>query len=136
MDHTQPTKRNSREAGEAAPAHRSTREVFEDHLQLRAKGDLERDIHRNYAKNVVLMHVNGVEHGHAGVRKSGGRLHRQLPGCHYEYVSKQVTGDYAYLEWRARSERYRVADGADSFVIQGGKIVMQTIHYTLKGNAD
>jgi hypothetical protein len=111
---------------------RSTAEVLRDHLELRSKAELETDIERNYHPELVLLHVNGVEHGHAGMRKSGRRLQQQLPGMKFEVISLQISGEYAYLEWQARSDHHVVSDGADSFVIRDGKIVMQTIHYTLR----
>ena len=55
---------------------RSTSEVFEDHLRLRAAGALEQDLARNYSEGVVLIHEFGVMHGLDGARKSG--LHLQL----------------------------------------------------------
>lgn len=111
---------------------RTTREVFEDHLRLRAEGDLESDIARNFSDDLVLLHVDGVERGHAGARKSGTRLKDQLPDSEFEYRARHVEGPYAYLEWSATSRRARVRDGADSFVIRDGWIVMQSIHYTLE----
>jgi hypothetical protein len=78
------------------------------------------------------LHLNGVEHGHEGMRKSGRTLQQQMPGIRFEVVSLQIDGEYAYLEWRARSDHHVVSDGADSFVVRDGKIVMQTIHYTLQ----
>jgi hypothetical protein len=39
--------------------------------------------------------------------------------------------------WKARSERFEVENGADSFVIRRGRIVAQTIFYRLsKGSLD
>jgi hypothetical protein len=43
-----------------------------------------------------------------------------------------VVGNYAFLEWRGDAERVTVEDGADSFVIHDGRIVMQSIHYTVR----
>jgi hypothetical protein len=37
----------------------------------------------------------------------------------------------AFLEWSATSEQARVEDGADSFLIRHGRILMMTIHYTV-----
>lgn len=42
---------------------RSTREVLEDHLRLRREGDLEEDLARNYAEDVVLLCKHGVFKG-------------------------------------------------------------------------
>lgn len=50
----------------------------------------------------------------------------------FEYNHTLVKGDYAFLEWTAKGEGRKVTDGADGFVIKDGKIVMQTIHYTVK----
>jgi len=43
-----------------------------------------------------------------------------------------VAGEIALLEWTASTPSgARVQDGADSFVIRGGRIQAQTIHYTV-----
>lgn len=110
---------------------RSTREVFEDHLKLRMKGDLETDLARNYSETVTLLTVNSNVRGHDAMRMSARRLAEQLPDGKFEFVAKQVNGPYALLIWRARSDRFRAVDGADSFVIEDGRIQMQTIHYHL-----
>lgn len=129
MSTGEPTTTDEAEAYSRA---RTARQVLDDHLRLRAEGDLERDIELNYHSEFVLLHLNGVERGHAGMRKSGTRLLEQLPGMRFTVVAAHVQDNYAYLEWRADSRKNVVRDGADSFVIQDGKIVMQTIHYTLE----
>jgi hypothetical protein len=49
--------------------------------------------------------------------------------------TKLVQGEHAFLVWKAWSQRFRVEDGADSFVIRDGRTVGQTIFYRLsKGN--
>jgi hypothetical protein len=40
-----------------------------------------------------------------------------------------------FLEWAVRGER-GVAKGADSYLIRKGKIVAQTIHYTVESPAE
>lgn len=110
---------------------RSTREVFEDHLRLRTLGRFDEDVERNYSPDVVILHSNGVVHGHAGLRKSGRRLASQMPGAEFSFEARHVYGPYAYLEWSGTSDHHRVSDGADAFVIENGEIVMQSIHYTL-----
>lgn len=114
-----------------SPSSRSVTEVFEDHLRLRQSQDLEADLRRNYAPDVILLTMNSVLHGHDGLRRSAGRLHSQLPDARFEFSAKRVEGQYAFLVWRADSERYRVECGADSFLIRDGLIRMQTIHYHL-----
>lgn len=117
--------------GDEVLARRTTRAVFEDHLRLRRDARLEEDLARNYSPGVVLLTEQSIIQGHDAIRRSADRLHLQLPDARFEWTARRVSGDYAFLVWRARSDRYRVECGADSFVIQEGRIVMQTIHYRL-----
>jgi hypothetical protein len=110
---------------------RTTEDVFEDHLRLRQEGNLESDLHRNYADYVVLICSFGSIRGHHAIRESAHRLGLQLPGAEFKFTTKQVVDEYAFLEWEAASDNYSVKYGVDSFVICNGKIVMQTIRYTL-----
>lgn len=113
---------------------RSAGQVFEDHLRLRIAGDLEEDLIRNYARDVVLLTTNSNACGHEAIRVSAGRLREQLPGARFDLVQKQVRERFALLIWRARSDRFNAVDGSDSFVIEGGLIRLQTIHYRLLGD--
>jgi hypothetical protein len=112
-------------------AGRSTREVFDDHLQLRVDGRLETDLKRNYAEDIVLMCEYEVFRGRDAVHASADRLGLQLPGAEFEFITREVEGEYAFLVWKATSDRFRVDHGADSFVIRDGRIVMQSIYYDL-----
>jgi hypothetical protein len=38
----------------------------------------------------------------------------------------------AFLEWAYEDDKVRVRDGVDSYLIEDGKIVVQTIHYTVE----
>lgn len=40
-------------------------------------------------------------------------------------------GRNAFIEWSDRDGARQVCDGADSFVVEQGLIVAQTIHYTV-----
>ena len=42
-----------------------------------------------------------------------------------------MEGRIALLEWTVESGPFRIPDGADSYVIEAGKITAQTIHYTV-----
>lgn len=111
--------------------HRTPEEVFEDHLRLRLQGNLEEDLQRNYSEDVVLLTVNSNVRGHGALRMSAERLSQQLPEAQFSITAKQVGGPYALLIWSAKSSRFDAVEGADSFVIQKGKIVFQSIHYGL-----
>jgi hypothetical protein len=110
---------------------RSTRQVFEDHLDKRRLGLVEEDLAANYAEDVVLLTVNSNAVGHDAIRRSAARLDEQMPKPKFEFIAQQVHGPFALLIWRGLSKREGAVDGADSFVIEGGLIRLQTIHYRL-----
>lgn len=110
---------------------RTTTEVFEDHLARRLVGDTEGDIKNNYSEDVVLLTGTGAFEGHDGVRKSAKQLEEYVGSIPYEYNHTLIKGDYAFLEWTAKGDGRAVTDGADSFVVKDGKIILQTIHYTV-----
>lgn len=114
---------------------RSAEEVLEDHIKLRLEGKLEEDLRRNYSEDVILLAVNSNAQGHDVIRMSARRLNDQLPDAEFKIVAKQVNGPCALLIWSAKSSRLDAVEGADSFVIEGGKIVFQSIHYGLTRNA-
>jgi hypothetical protein len=113
-------------------AHRSTADVFHDHLERARRGDVDGDLQRNYAPDVVVLSAYGVEHGHDGARRLADLLERQLPGAQLAYPLTLVERDVALLEWTATADGARVDDGVDSFVVRDGTIVAQTIHYTVQ----
>ncbi|OII65842.1 SnoaL-like polyketide cyclase [Streptomyces sp. CC53] len=111
---------------------RSPREVFEDHLRLAAEHRFEEDIARNVSPDCVVLERRGVFRGHPGVRELARLLAEELPDAPYTYTNRLVDGRVAFLEWTAETARSRVRDGADSFLIEDGWIVAQTIHYTVE----
>ena len=111
---------------------RSAREVFEDHLRTGTEGTVEQDIDRNYASTVVILSADGVRHGHDGLRVQAEKLQGELPNCTFHYGIQLVEGEVAFLEWTAEADGARVRDGADSYLIRDGRIVAQTIHYTVE----
>jgi hypothetical protein len=109
---------------------RSTREVLESHLALREQGDLEGDLGRNYADDVVLLSWGeGVHRGKDGVRELATVLRTYLPEGEYSYGLLLVADEYGLLQWSGSGAGTVVHDGADSFVVRDGRIVAQTIHY-------
>ncbi len=112
---------------------RSASEVFEDHLILAQEGRLEEDLRRNCAEDIVLLTNYGTFRGHDGVREAAGLLNRQLPGGNFGYEVKLCHDNMCFLHWTGDSKDSNVADGADSFLIEDGKIKIQTIFYTVHG---
>jgi hypothetical protein len=111
---------------------RSTEEVFEDHLRQSVEGSIETDLARNYAQDLVILTGRGIYRGHHGLRQLAKLLNEQLQGASMSYCAKLVDGEFAFLEWTAESAHARVEDGADSYVVRDGRIIAQTIHYTVK----
>ena len=110
---------------------RQAREVVDDHLRLRSQGELGTDLERNYADDVVVLCELGAPRGRDAIRRSACHLGLQLPDAELQFPTKLVEGEHAFLVWKARSQRFEVDDGADSFVIRGGRILAQTIFYRL-----
>lgn len=111
---------------------RSPEEVFEDHLSLAAEHRFAEDIERNVAPHCVILERRGVFHGPDGARELARLLEEELPDAPYVYTNRLVSDRFAFLEWTADATHARVRDGADSFVIEDGWIVAQTIHYTVE----
>ena len=110
---------------------RSSEEVLDNHLRLRKQKDTAEDICLDYAGDAVLLSGRGAFRGHEDVRRSAKLLERELLGATYEYCTRLVEGEVAFLEWTAHSDGARVEDGADSFLIRDRLIAAQTIHYTV-----
>ncbi len=111
---------------------RSTEEVFDDHLRLAAEHRFDEDIERNVAPDCVILERRGIFHGRDGARELARLLDEELPDAPYTYVNRLLAGRVAFLEWTAEAEHSRVRDGADSFLIEDGWIVAQTIHYSVE----
>lgn len=119
------------ETAAAGAAQRGTRAVLDDHLRLRQQGDLETDLSRNYAGDVVVLTMEGKYRGHDGVRENARTLRGYFGPADFEFPVIRVEGRFAYIEWRVRHGEATTQDGADSFVIEDGRIVCQTIRYTV-----
>jgi hypothetical protein len=120
---------------------RTSQEVLDDHLNLAENwGEevgfehiLEEDIRRNVSEEIVILINRGTFHGHEGVRHLAHMLGEELPEHRsFEYTYRAVEGRMAFLEWAYEDDEVRVRDGADSYLIEDGKIVAQTIHYTVE----
>jgi len=110
---------------------RSTREVLEDHLRLADEGAVEEDLARNVALDCVVLTGRGVFRGHEGIRELARQLYEEIPSGRWTYLSTQVADRMAFLEWTVDSGPFHIPDGADSYLVEDGRIVAQTIHYTV-----
>ncbi len=111
---------------------RPAAEVFEDHLRLAGEHRFEEDIERNVSPEIVVLERRGIFRGREGAKELARLLEQELPRAPYVYTNRLVEGRVAFLEWTAEAEHACVRDGADSFLIENGWIVAQTIHYTVE----
>lgn len=117
----------------AAETKRSPAEVLDDHLRQSQRGSIDDDLARNYAEDLIVLTTRGLYRGHDGLRQLAALLQSELPDAEFNYRTRLIEGEIAFLEWTARAEKAEVEDGADSYLIRDGRIVAQTIHYTVKG---
>jgi hypothetical protein len=111
---------------------RTAREVLDDHLSLAAAHRFAEDIARNVAPDCVVLERRGVFRGPEGAGTLARWLGEELPGARFTYTNVLADGRVALLEWTADADGARVRDGVDSYVIEHGWIVAQTIHYTVE----
>jgi hypothetical protein len=120
---------------------RSAQEVLDDHINLAEnwgaevgfERGLQEGINRNISEDIVILINRGTFRGHEGVRHLAHMLGEELPEHRsFEYTYRAVEGRMGFLEWAYEDDNVRVRDGADSYLIEGGKIVAQTIHYTVE----
>jgi hypothetical protein len=120
---------------------RSAREVLDDHLGIANRWgpdqDLEEivaeDLRRNVSEQIVILMNRGTFHGHDGVMQLAEMLGEELPERRaFEYTYVAAEDKMAFLEWAYEDAHVTVSDGADSYLIEEGKIVAQTIHYTVE----
>jgi hypothetical protein len=119
---------------------RTARQVLDDHLNIANNwvGEpferiLEEDLRRNVSEDIVILINRGVFRGHAGVKELAWMLAQELPEHRrFQYTHVAAEDRIALLEWTYEDAEVRVQDGADSYLIEHGKIVAQTIHYTVE----
>jgi hypothetical protein len=111
---------------------RQTREVIEDHLRLSLAGELEADIERNYAHDVVALSPMSRGRGHEAIRAMAVDLERAMPGARFEVEELLIDGRVALEVWSGRSERGLVGDGVDSFIVEAGLITVMTVHFRVR----
>ncbi len=108
-----------------------TRAVIERHIARRLDDDLEGDLTENYDPAVVMLSKSGARVGFAAVRAEADDLSRSVPEGAFEIVQLVTRAEFGYERWRATSSVGEVCDGVEAFVVRDGRIVAQTIHYTV-----
>jgi len=109
---------------------RQTEEVLRGHLQKRKDGKVDADIATNYSREAIILSGSGEYRGHQGAKQSADLLSKELGESRFFYKQLLVRGNFGFLEWSAEGEKATIGDGADSFFVQNGVIIFQSIHYT------
>lgn len=127
-------------------SNRTAREVLDEHLKLSNEWkdeaemwrNLSENLRRNFSENCLVLTNRGVFRGHAGIRELVEMESAEMIGAEmarggsFRYINKVVEGRMGFLEWAYEDANVRIRDGADSYLIEDGKIVAQTIHYTME----
>jgi len=110
--------------GQAAP---STKDIWEHHIQAWSARDLE-GIVADYSDESVVLASNKFYRGQKEIRELFTKLFRIFDGANDHVVDPAIlTSRLVYITWRARINNTPIPLGADTFVIEDGKIVYQTI---------
>jgi hypothetical protein len=111
---------NTHAAGGEGPDDAASRRGVRRSSASPKPGDLENDLERNYADDVVVLCELGALKGCAAIRRSARRLGLQLPDAGFQFPIKLVQGEHVVLVWKARSQLFQVEDGANSFAFATG----------------
>lgn len=106
----------------------ATRQVFDHHVGALLTGDLE-GILADYTDDSVIIGPEGAVRGRDAIREMFAGFLATLfkPGTFsLEADTVHVEGDIAFVLWHASCQGAEIPFAADTFVIKGGKIVVQT----------
>jgi ketosteroid isomerase-like protein len=105
----------------------STKEVLDHHLKSFGEGDLE-GLLSDYGPGSVLFLSGGPLRGADAIRPFFQALFTEFgkPGAAFSLRQLSVEGDYAYIIWTAETADNVYELGTDTFVVRGGKIVVQS----------
>lgn len=111
-----------------------TQAVLDHHLSAFDSGDMEALL-SDYAADAVLLTPEGVFRGHGQIGPVLQRLFDNLfARCQrFEMLRQDAEGEAAYIVWSAESDTHAVPLATDTFVIRGGKIVVQTMVTLMEG---
>src|SRR5580704_1074132 len=103
----------------------ATQDVLTHHLS--SFGDLAGTL-ADYTDESRFFTPDGLLRGPEAIRRFFAKLFEEFakPGMSFEMLRQEVDGDAAYIVWKAETADNRFELGSDTFIVQNGKIVMQT----------
>jgi len=105
----------------------TTSDVVQHHLQSFGAGDLD-GILSDYAPDAVLFTPDGTLRGRAAIGALFTTMLEEFgkPGAVFSLEQLYVEGDHAYILWTAQTADNDYELGTDTFLVQDGKIVVQS----------
>ena len=107
-----------------------TNAVLDNHLASAQRGDLE-GVMSDFSEDSVLFLPQGPVRGIAGLRAFYKELLTRPPSGFpeaFELLRRDVDGEVAYIVWKAEPG---VRLATDTFIVRGGKIMVQTFAASL-----
>jgi hypothetical protein len=110
--------------------HRTAKETIEQHLALMQAGRMEEAI-CDYAENAVVIMpgqtISGRKAIGEGLLNMGSLLGGETPEVH----SLTAAGSVVMITFSADGTPCTIPDGSDTYIVEHGQIVAQTVHDTL-----
>lgn len=102
-------------------------ELLAKHLERFGRGDVD-GLLSEYADDVVFFTRDAVLRGPGQLRPLFEAMVAEFSqaGVSFELLARHAEGEFAYIAWKAETPNNSYALGSDSFVVRGGKIVMQS----------
>ena len=110
------------------------RNLFQQHWNSVQLGDMDA-ITRDYADDAILIRPDRMFSGHSGCRAFFTELFEQLNGFAADQHSLTIDNPVILLEWRATHTDGRTATGVDTFIVENGKIKIQTLAFDVWSRA-
>jgi ketosteroid isomerase-like protein len=106
----------------------STEAVLARHWRDFQAGDVE-SILKDYAPDAMVITPNGTRKGVAEIRAAFTTMFTEIMPAKTstsKLEKEVVEGELAFIVWSGSSDKYKISFATDTFLIRGGKIVMQT----------
>jgi ketosteroid isomerase-like protein len=105
----------------------TTEDVLEHHLEVFAARDVEATM-SDYADDATVITHDGTYHGTAEIRELFETLYDEFETAVEFNLQRQVVDDdCAYIVWNAETDENVYEYATDTFVINDGNIVTQTL---------
>jgi hypothetical protein len=116
------------------PRHRTAQQTIEQHLALMQAGKTEEAL-ADYAKDAVVILPGQVIRGRDEIAKGLMGVGSLLGGAVPEVLSLTATDNLVMITFKAMGVPCTIPDGSDTYVVEKGQIVAQTVHDTFHSAA-